>query len=54
MQRDIGIKRNYSKRILPKNPALNTLSDIILDNSTSGWKKWKTESGKTLEEIYRK
>lgn len=28
-------------------------SDIILGNSTSGWKKWKTESGKTLEEIYR-
>ncbi|MFA5024481.1 MAG: GIY-YIG nuclease family protein [Patescibacteria group bacterium] len=29
-------------------------SDIILGNSTSGWKKWKTESGKMLEEIYRK
>ena len=29
-------------------------SDIVLGNSTSGWKKWKTESGKTLEEIYRK
>ena len=29
-------------------------SDIILGNSTSGWKKWKTESGKTLEDIYRK
>lgn len=29
-------------------------SDIILGNSTSGWKKWKTENGKTLEEIYKK
>lgn len=28
-------------------------SDIVLGNSTSGWKKWKTESGKTLEEIYK-
>ncbi|MBP9782419.1 MAG: GIY-YIG nuclease family protein [Candidatus Pacebacteria bacterium] len=27
-------------------------SDIILGNSTSGWKKWKTDSGKTLEELY--
>lgn len=29
-------------------------SDIILGNSTSGWKKWKNEGGKTLEEIYKK
>jgi len=29
-------------------------SDIILGNSTSGWRKWKTKSGKTLEEIYKK
>jgi len=29
-------------------------SDIILGNSTSGWKKWKTKNGKTLEEIYKK
>ena len=29
-------------------------SDIILGNSTSGWKKWKTGSGKKLEEIYKK
>lgn len=28
-------------------------SDIILGNSTSGWKKWKTEKGETLEEIYK-
>lgn len=29
-------------------------SDIILGNSTSGWKKWKTTDGKTLEDVYRK
>jgi len=29
-------------------------SDIILGNSTSGWKKWKTESDKTLEKVYKK
>lgn len=29
-------------------------SDIILGNSTSGWKKWKTQNGKTLEEVYEK
>jgi len=29
-------------------------SDIILGNSTSGWQKWKTENGKTLETIYKK
>ena len=29
-------------------------SDIVLGNSTSGWKKWKTEDGKTLEEVYKK
>lgn len=28
-------------------------SDIILGNSTSGWKKWKNENGKTLEELYK-
>ena len=28
-------------------------SDIILGNSTSGWKMWKTETGKTLEQVYR-
>lgn len=28
-------------------------SDIILGNSTSGWKKWKTKANKTLEEVYR-
>jgi hypothetical protein len=29
-------------------------SDIISGNSTSGWKKWKTESGKTLEKVYKR
>jgi 5-methylcytosine-specific restriction protein B len=29
-------------------------SDIVLGDSTSGWKKWKTESGKILEEVYKK
>lgn len=28
-------------------------SDIVLGNSTSGWKKWKTSQGVTLEEIYK-
>ncbi len=28
-------------------------SDLILGNSTSGWKKWKTQDGKTLEDIYK-
>jgi len=29
-------------------------SDIVLGNSTSGWKKWKTDTGLTLEEVYKK
>ena len=28
-------------------------SDIVLGNSTSGWKKWKTKDDRTLEEIYK-
>ncbi len=28
-------------------------SDIILGNSTSGWKKWKTKDNKPLEEVYK-
>lgn len=28
-------------------------SDIILGNSTSGWKMWKTEDGTTLEKAYK-
>lgn len=29
-------------------------SDIVLGNSTSGWKKWKTKDDRTLEEVYKK
>lgn len=29
-------------------------SDTILGNSTSRWKKWKSENVLTLEEIYKK
>jgi len=29
-------------------------SGIVLGNLNSGWKKWKTESGKTLGEVYKK
>lgn len=28
-------------------------SDIILGNSTSGWKRWKNKNNKTLEEVYK-
>jgi len=28
-------------------------SDMILGNSTSGWKKWKAKDNKTLEEVYK-
>jgi len=28
-------------------------SDIVLGNSTSGWKKWKTKDDRTLEEVYK-
>jgi len=50
-------KKNDNLYIFIKDYVFNSpsaASDIILGNSTSGWKKWKTESGKTLEEIYRK
>src|SRR3989344_5958470 len=50
-------KRNDDLYVFVKDYVFNSpsaASDIILGNSTSGWKKWKTESGKTLEEIYRK
>src|SRR3989344_390609 len=50
-------KRNDGLYIFVKDYVFNSpsaASDIVLGNSTSGWKKWKTESGKTLEEIYRK
>jgi hypothetical protein len=29
-------------------------SNIVTGNSTNGWKYWKTEKGKTLEEVYKK
>jgi len=50
-------KRENNLYIFVKDYVFNSpsaASDIILGNSTSGWKKWKTESGKTLEEIYKK
>ena len=50
-------KRNDDLYVFVKDYVFNSpsaASDIVLGNSTSGWKKWKTESGKTLEEIYRK
>lgn len=28
-------------------------SDIVLGNSTSGWKKWRTKNGRSLEEVYK-
>lgn len=28
-------------------------SDIVLGNSTSGWKKWKTKDDRTLEKVYK-
>lgn len=31
----------------------STASDIVLGNSTSGWKKWKTKDDRTLEEVYK-
>jgi len=31
----------------------SSASDLILGNSTSGWKMWKTKEGETLEDIYR-
>jgi hypothetical protein len=50
-------KRDDGMYVFMKDYVFNSpsaASDIILGNSTSGWKKWKTESGKTLEEIYKK
>ncbi len=51
------IKQNDSLYVFTKDYVFNSpsaASDIILGNSTSGWKKWKSESGATLEEIYKK
>src|SRR3989344_1771649 len=50
-------KQNDSLYIFTKDYVFNSpsaASDIILGNSTSGWKKWKSENGATLEEIYKK
>lgn len=50
-------KQNDSLYIFTKDYVFNSpsaASDIILGNSTSGWKKWKSENGETLEEIYKK
>jgi hypothetical protein len=50
-------KQNDSLYIFTKDYVFNSpsaASDIILGNSTSGWKKWKSENGVTLEEIYKK
>lgn len=50
-------KKDENLYIFVKDYVFNSPSaalDIILGNSTSGWKKWKTKNGKTLEEIYKK
>jgi len=50
-------KQNGSLYVFTKDYVFNSpsaASDIILGNSTSGWKKWKSENGATLEEIYKK
>ena len=50
-------KKNEDLYVFIKDYVFNSpsaASDIILGNFTSGWKKWKTKSGKTLEEIYKK
>lgn len=50
-------KQNDNLYVFTKDYVFNSpsaASDIILGNSTSGWKKWKSENGLTLEEIYKK
>lgn len=49
-------KKNDGLYIFIKNYVFNSpsaASDIVLGNSTSGWKKWKTKDGRTLEKIYK-
>lgn len=49
-------KKNLDSYVLIKDCVFNSpsaASDIVLGNSTSGWKKWKSENGLTLEEVYR-
>jgi len=41
----------FIKDFIFKSPS--AASDIILGNSTSGWKKWKTKNGQALEEVYK-
>lgn len=51
------LKRNDNLYLFLKDYVFNSpsaASDIILGNSTSGWKKWKTDGGLTLEEVYEK
>ena len=51
------IKQNDNLYVFIKDYVFNSpsaASDIILGNSTSGWKKWKSEKGVTLEEVYKK
>lgn len=50
-------KKDYDLYVFIKDYVFNSpsaASDIVLGNSTSGWKKWKTRNGRTLEEIYKK
>jgi hypothetical protein len=49
-------KKNDSLYAFIKDYVFNSpsaASDIVLGNSTSGWKKWKTNDGRTLEEVYK-
>jgi hypothetical protein len=49
-------KKDNSLYIFVKDYVFNSpsaASDIVLGNSTSGWKKWKTKDDRTLEEIYK-
>jgi hypothetical protein len=49
-------KQNDNLYVFVKDYVFNSpsaASDIILGNSTSGWKKWKTKDNKPLEEVYK-
>ncbi len=41
----------FIKDYIFKSPS--AASDIILGNATSGWKKWRTEDNKSLEDVYK-
>jgi rRNA processing protein Gar1 len=50
------VKKDDNLYIFVKDYVFNSpsaASDIILGNSTSGWKKWKTKDNKPLEEVYK-